>query len=94
MKLYWSLESLSEIEKIAEYIAKDNVSAALSLVNTIFERTETSLTENAKVGRPGRVAGTRELVVHSSYIVAYRIQKENIEILTIRHTARLWLEKF
>ena len=94
MKLYWSNESLSEIEKIVQYIAKDNVTATVSLADTIFELTERVLTENAKIGRPGRVEGTRELVVHSSYIVVYRLRRENIEILTIRHTARLWLKTF
>lgn len=94
MKVYWTDESLAEIEAIMAYIAEDNVIAALSLTDTIFDRVEAMLPDNPKAGRPGRVEGTRELVVHSSYIVAYRIGAISINILTVRHTARLWPERF
>lgn len=94
MNVYWTEESLAEIEAIVEYIAEDNVTAALSLADTIFNRVEAILPDNAKAGRPGRVEGTRELVVHSSYIVAYRINATSVDILTVRHAARLWPEKF
>lgn len=89
MKIYWTNESLSEISIIFEYIAKENLSASVSLVDSIFDRVEEVLVDNPKAGRPGRVNGTRELVIHSSYIVVYRINSHPIEILTVRHTARL-----
>jgi toxin ParE1/3/4 len=42
-------------------------------------------------GRPGRISGTRELVVVGTpYIVAYRVHANDIEILTIQHGAQLW----
>ena len=44
-------------------------------------------------GRPGRVEGTRELVVHPSYLVAYRISGTEVQILTVRHAARLWPDR-
>ncbi len=54
---------------------------------------ETILPNNPYAGRPGRVEGTRELVVHESYLVAYEIA-DTINILTVRHAARLWPERF
>nr|WP_281175963.1 type II toxin-antitoxin system RelE/ParE family toxin [Edaphobacter aggregans] len=44
-----------------------------------------------EIGRPGRVEGTRELVIRRTpYIVAYRITRGTVQILRILHDARLW----
>ncbi|MCU7837493.1 MAG: type II toxin-antitoxin system RelE/ParE family toxin [gamma proteobacterium symbiont of Taylorina sp.] len=93
MKLRWSLQSLREIKGIVEYIALDNLNAALELGEQIFSVVETTLPNNPHTGRPGRVDGTRELVVHTSYIVVYEIT-DTIGIITVRHTARPWPEEF
>ena len=74
---------------IVEYISSTDPVAALALDEKIFSIVETVLPENPYVGRPGRVEGTRELVVHASYIVVYEIAND-INILAVRHTARLW----
>jgi toxin ParE1/3/4 len=94
MKVHWTDESLAEIEAIVAHIAEDNATAALSLADTIFDRVEAVLPDNPKAGRPGRVEGTRELVVHSSYIVAYRVSTTAVDILTVRHAARVWPDTF
>ncbi len=93
MKLKWSTQSLLEVEAIVEHIATDNPVAALDLGEQIFSSVETILPNNPYAGRPGRVEGTRELVVHESYLVAYEIA-DTINILTVRHAARLWPERF
>jgi toxin ParE1/3/4 len=94
MKVLWANEALREIEAIVAYIAQDSPSAALALGDLIFNRVEAVLPENPKAGRPGRVDGTRELVVHASYLVAYRQTATSIEILTVRHASRLWPGSF
>ncbi|MET0116435.1 MAG: type II toxin-antitoxin system RelE/ParE family toxin [Sedimenticola sp.] len=93
MKLAWSAESMTALEEIVEYIAKDNPSAALELGEGILSTVEEVLPDNPHAGRPGRVSGTRELVVHESYIVVYEVI-DSINILTVRHSARLWPESF
>ena len=93
MEVSWTDESIEQIENIVAYISKDNVSAALALIDSIFNQVEVMLPDNPRAGRPGRVDGTRELVVHSSYLIAYRISTNTIEILTVRHAARLWPEQ-
>ena len=46
-------------------------------------------------GRPGRVPGTRELVIlNFPFVVAYSIEKERIVILAIYHGAQQWPEVF
>lgn len=53
------------------------------------------LRAHPKLGRPGRVAGTRELVVSDTpFIVPYRVRESGIEILTVLHAARRWPEDF
>ncbi|MDQ7827232.1 MAG: type II toxin-antitoxin system RelE/ParE family toxin [Candidatus Eremiobacteraeota bacterium] len=47
------------------------------------------------MGRPGRVPGTRELVVPGTkYIVAYRVRHRSLQILRVLHGARKWPEEF
>lgn len=93
MKLKWSAESLCEIQNIVSYISNDNKTAALELGEQIFSSVEQLLPDNPYLGRSGRIEGTREFIVHASYIVVYEIS-DDIEILTVRHTARLWPEDF
>ncbi|WP_256677974.1 type II toxin-antitoxin system RelE/ParE family toxin [Pseudomonas sp. SJZ079] len=41
------------------------------------------------LGRPGRVPGTRELVVlDSRYLIPYRVNHQAVEILRVFHTSR------
>jgi toxin ParE1/3/4 len=48
-----------------------------------------------EMGRPGRVHGTRELVIQSTpYIVAYRLKGSTVEILALLHGARRWPTRF
>ena len=50
---------------------------------------ELLLPENPQIGRPGRVPGTRELIIPKTpFIVPYRLQGNAIQILRIYHGAR------
>ncbi|WP_374200774.1 type II toxin-antitoxin system RelE/ParE family toxin [Inquilinus sp. Marseille-Q2685] len=50
-----------------------------------------TLTRLPALGRPGRIAGTRELVIRrTSYILVYRLAGDTVEILRILHSARQW----
>ena len=54
---------------------------------------ELLLPENPQIGRPGRVPGTRELIIPKTpFIVPYRLQGNAIQILRIYHGARRWPE--
>jgi len=53
------------------------------------------LAEFSEVGRAGRIAGTRELVISNlPYIVAYRVTDTEVRILKVMHTSRKWPRKF
>jgi toxin ParE1/3/4 len=45
-------------------------------------------------GREERVAGTREMVISgTSFLVAYRIEKNEVRILAVLHATREWPEE-
>lgn len=48
------------------------------------------LVDNPKIGRNGRLPGTRELVVHASYLLVYDLTPTTVRILRVMHTARAW----
>ena len=89
MKLLWTPEAVRDREDIYDYIEEDNPLAALDLDNLIAEKTAV-LQDFPRMGRPGRIAGTFELVVHSSYMVVYDIVETQVRILNVVHTARQW----
>jgi plasmid stabilization system protein ParE len=46
-------------------------------------------------GREGRVTGTRELVIRGTpFIVAYRLERNEVSILAVMHAARKWPGEF
>jgi len=50
-----------------------------------------ALAEFPERGRPGRRAGTRELVFGGlPYLAAYRLKGDLVEILRILHGAQVW----
>ena len=89
MKLYWTLEAIADRDAIFDYIEADNPAAAAALDELFSEKAE-RLTDHPKLGRPGRVEGTRELVVHENYILVYDIVGEMTRILRVLHAARQW----
>lgn len=94
MRVRWLRVALANLDAEAEYIAQDNPAAAGRVVQRIF-RAVNLLAENPAVGRAGRVAGTRELVVpNTPYIIPYRVRGDAVEILRVFHAARKWPTKF
>ena len=50
-----------------------------------------ALRDFPSAGRPGRVRGTRELVIdRTPYIVAYRVRGDEVFILRVLRGARSW----
>ena len=46
-------------------------------------------------GREGRVARTRELVIRGTpFVVAYRVERNEVSILAVMHAARKWPDEF
>lgn len=88
-RLTWSHFAIADREEIFDYIAADNPAAAVNL-DELFEKKSRLLIEHTKIGRAGRVPGTREYVVHPHYVFVYDQQGDAIRILRVLHTALQW----
>ena len=90
MPASWTPQARAERAAAIDYIAQDNPLAALDQLEEIEQQTNL-LTTQPKMGRLGRVKGTRELVIsHTPFIAIYRIEGQRIEILRFLHGAQKW----
>lgn len=90
MKLRWTESAAADLEAIADYLIDRTPTHALRLVQTIYHAPEI-LTRSPLVGRPGRVHGTRELVLAPlPWIIVYRIGKESIDMVRVLHGSQRW----
>ena len=87
LPVVWSAAALEAADAIADYISLDNPDAADRISARLFEATA-ALATHGTAYRPGRITGTREMVVTPSYIVVYRIDPDAVRILNVLHTAR------
>src|SRR3546814_17658445 len=71
------------------YISDDNPDAAQRLKDDI-EAKAAKLPERPTLYRPGRVAGTREMVVRANYGVVYMEDTRAVSILRVLHAAQQW----
>ena len=90
MRIRWTNKALDNLEAAVEYIAADNPTAAKKVAQKIWGSVQLLKTQPG-LGRPGRVSGTRELVVSGlPYIVPYLEKNGTIVILRIMHTSIKW----
>jgi toxin ParE1/3/4 len=95
MNIVWSPEAIQDLISLRAYIAEDSPAGARRIALRILHDIEYLLPDNPHIGRPGRVPGTRELVIpRTPYIVPYRMQGASIQILRVYHGARRWPDSF
>lgn len=83
----WKLDATLDLIEIVDYIEQENPDAAEKMERLIRESAE-RLTDMPYINRAGRVAGTREKIVHPNYIIVYRVSTSKVEILNVIHTHR------
>ncbi len=92
MQIKWTPTAAQHLQAIQDCIAQDNPAAAHRVAQTIKQRVE-KLTHHPYSGRPGRVEGTRELILSGSpYTVVYAVSGNQLVVLAVFHQARKWLE--
>lgn len=66
MKVRWTPEAEDDRAQIFDYIAADSPRAAVKM-DEIFSKSAARLADHPKLGRIGRIPGTREVIPHKSY---------------------------
>ena len=94
MRVKWLRRAMFNLDHEATYIAQENPKAAAEFVLLMRDSALMS-GQQPNLGRPGRIPGTRELVVANfPYIIPYRVRSDTVEILRVFHTSRKWPETF
>lgn len=89
MRVLWTLSAEQDRADIIDFIAENNPLAAVRM-DELFGAAAGRPAEHPLMGRPGQIAGTRELIPHESYRLVYEVQADTVWILALVHTARLW----
>jgi len=87
--LEWRQTARADLLAIVDYISDDNPEAAQRFKDDI-ESCTARLPEYPKLYRAGRVAGTREMVVRTNYVVVYAEDIRAVSILRVLHAAQQW----
>lgn len=95
MRVIWTKRAALHLEAAYYYWRNEHDEAAADLMlNRIFAAVEL-LERTPEMGRTGRIPGTRELVLNPlPFVLAYRIQRNKIEVLALLHAARKWPAHF
>jgi toxin ParE1/3/4 len=87
MNIVWRASAVDDFATIVEFIAQRNAVAAENLkldIHSCIKR----VMQFPFMYRAGRVAGTREAVVHPNYLIIYRVAVEAVEIIAVVHARR------
>lgn len=93
MKIVWSRRAIRHLIAVRDYIATDSPQNAATVAARILKGVDL-LAVQPQMGRPGRVLGTRELVVPDTpYIIPYRVRGEYLELIAVFHGRQKWPKK-
>lgn len=88
-KIIWFKLAVKDLQKIHEYISLDSEYYANRFVNQLITRVD-QLIEHPECGRiiPEKANPNYREIIHGNYRMFYRIQRKQIQILRIHHSAR------
>lgn len=88
-RVIWTEAAERDLDDILAYYMEE---ASLEVAQAVFERMRTQVASLHRFPlrcRPGRVAGTREYVLHRlPYIAVVRVIDDDVLVLALMHTAR------
>jgi toxin ParE1/3/4 len=91
----WSEQAARQLVHARDYVALSNGEdvadrIAMQIINSVQQLARLPMS-----GRPGRVAGTRELVISNTpFIAAYALDHGRVVVLAIYHGVQQWPETF
>jgi toxin ParE1/3/4 len=94
MKIVWSRRAIRNLEALRDYIEQSSEQNAAAVAKRILHAVDL-LENHTAIGRPGRVMGTRELVIPDTpYIVVYRVKRDRLELIAVLHGHQRWPRRF
>ena len=94
LKLKWTRCALRQLIHAQDYIAQDNPIAAQAVAQRIADAARLLPTQS-RIGRPGRVKGTREWVVKQTpYLPVYALEVDAVHIVSVIHSKQRWPNTF
>jgi len=90
-RLRWTPQALDDIEAICKFIARDSDYFAHLFANKVIEKAKTleAFPNAGRIVPESNQEMIRE-IFHGSYRIIYRIREDEIEVLTVHHSARLF----
>ncbi|UEM21074.1 type II toxin-antitoxin system RelE/ParE family toxin [Skermanella mucosa] len=82
--MLWTGPAVRDVEAHVRYLGQFNERAARELAISLVKAGD-SLAAMPDRGRPGRIAGTRELVALYPYVIVYEVGPESVTIQRIWH---------
>jgi toxin ParE1/3/4 len=92
MRVRWTTDAADDLERICDYISESRPESARRIAPSVIERIS-ELQAFPRIGRPGRVVGTREIAFPPlPYVAVYEIldPREEVRVLRILHGAQQW----
>ena len=90
MKIVWSPRAIRHLEHLRAYVERDSEQNAALVAGRILKAVDL-LQDHPQMGRPGRVLGTRELVIPDTpYIIPYRVRGDRLELIAVFHGRQKW----
>ena len=92
MRVRWTTDAADDLERICDYIAERRPDSARRVAQSVVERIS-ELRSFPRIGRPGRVDGTREMTFPPlPYVAVYEIlePQDEVRVLRILHGAQQW----
>ena len=88
--LIWKEDAKESLQRNIEYYAAEDPQTAYRVMDEVIARSLTLL-DHQKLGRPGRIKNTRELVINNTpFIFVYALKGQDIEIINVLHGAQQW----
>ena len=94
MRVVWSRRAIRHLVSLRDFIANDSDQNAGLVAERILNVIDLLQTQ-PEMGRPGRVLGTRELVIPDTpFIIPYRVRRDRLELIAVFHGRQKWPQKF
>lgn len=91
IRLRYTREALQDLDDACAWIAAHRAAGEAEALARMIYAAIDGLRVFPERGRPGRVEGTRELVIpRSRFVVPYRVEGREVHVLAILHGGRAW----